>query len=181
MTNNPPNDEFPRGMSDREFLLGVQAEPVTGSSPPPQPAPDARLRILGQLLTFIGAMAIVLSAVNLSDSITNYRDPSQLEKRLPELKKIFPDDEAFSEAIDQMLVWNETPFFIVYAAVCVGISIVILLGGWRVRQRRSYSLGIVSAVLVMLPVNLTCCVGIPVGVWALVVLLNDDVRKSFRS
>ncbi|GAB5402718.1 MAG: hypothetical protein Aurels2KO_09490 [Aureliella sp.] len=181
MTQHPSNDEFPRGMSDREFLLGPQVEPAASNSPPPVLAPVTRLRLLGQLLTFIGGMAVVLSAVNLSDSIANYRDPSLLEKRIPDLKKIFPDDEVFAEAIDQMVAWNETPFFICYAAVCVGISIVILIGGWRVRQQRSYSLCIVSAVLVMLPVNLTCCVGIPVGIWALVVLLNDDIRKSFRS
>lgn len=36
-----------------------------------------------------------------------------------------------------------------------------------------------SAILALLPCSLVCIIGIPVGVWALVVLLNPEVREAF--
>lgn len=180
MNNDPSQNEFPSGFSDREFLLGVESETVPRGLPDAKQSLDVRLKVIGLLLTFVGGMALFLSAVNLGDSILNYRDPGRMANQVSELKKMFPEDETISQAIDQMVEWNKTPFFIGYAVICVVISMLILFGGWRVQQRRGYPLAITSAVLVMLPVNLTCCVGIPIGIWALVVLLQDDVRKSFR-
>jgi hypothetical protein len=55
-----------------------------------------------------------------------------------------------------------------------------IVGGLRMKQRRNYPLALASSILVMLPCSLTFLVGIPVGVWAIVVLNDPGVKAVFR-
>ena len=46
--------------------------------------------------------------------------------------------------------------------------------------RRMYALAVMAALVAMVPVVSVCFVaGLPVGIWALVVLLRGDVRAAF--
>ena len=59
---------------------------------------------------------------------------------------------------------------------------VIVVGGVQMLNARRYSLAIWAAVLAMVPLTSVCCLpGIPVGTWALMVLLNRDVSAAFQS
>jgi hypothetical protein len=59
-------------------------------------------------------------------------------------------------------------------------SIVILIGAWRMREMKSHTLAVVSAVLaIMTPPGLV--IGMVFGIWALVVLWDRDVRGAFRT
>ncbi len=61
------------------------------------------------------------------------------------------------------------------------LSVVTLLAGIRMLQRRSYTLVMTGVILGMLPcLSACCCVGLPFGIWALVVLSDPEVRNSFR-
>lgn len=60
------------------------------------------------------------------------------------------------------------------------LSLVVLLGGIRMLQRRSYGLAMTGAIVSMLPCSCCCCLGLPFGIWALVVLSNPEVKNSFR-
>ena len=61
------------------------------------------------------------------------------------------------------------------------LSLVTLLAGIRMLQRRSYGLVMTGVVLGMLPcLSACCCTGLPFGIWALVVLSDPEVKNSFR-
>jgi hypothetical protein len=46
---------------------------------------------------------------------------------------------------------------------------------------RNYGLAMTSAVLTVIPCVTPCCLlGQAAGIWALVVLMNNDVRAAFR-
>jgi hypothetical protein len=61
------------------------------------------------------------------------------------------------------------------------MSVVTLMAGIRMLQRRSYGLVMTGVIIGMLPcLSACCCTGLPFGIWALVVLSNEEVRKSFR-
>src|SRR5580658_8799351 len=50
----------------------------------------------------------------------------------------------------------------------------------EMRRLRRFPIVIAGAILAMLPVgSLCCCFGLPLGIWALVVLFNADVRAAF--
>ena len=61
------------------------------------------------------------------------------------------------------------------------MSVVTLMAGIRMLQRRSYGLVMTGVIIGMLPcLSAGCCTGLPFGIWALVVLSNEEVRKSFH-
>ncbi|MEW6071076.1 MAG: hypothetical protein AB1726_00595 [Planctomycetota bacterium] len=79
--------------------------------------------------------------------------------------------------------------FLVSGAVGIAIGVIgialsglVLWGALRMMKLQNHTLAVVVSVLAMIPVlSPCCCVGIPVGIWALVVLLNDEVKQAFQS
>lgn len=65
--------------------------------------------------------------------------------------------------------------------VVFAIWSIVLVGGGRAMMRRSsYSAALTAAIVAMLPCNFGCLGGLPIGIWALVVLCMEDVRREFR-
>ena len=60
-------------------------------------------------------------------------------------------------------------------------SITLMIGGWRMRQARSYGLALVAAIMALLPCTFGWIIGLPIGIWALTVLLDPTVKSSFES
>ena len=63
------------------------------------------------------------------------------------------------------------------------IDAVIIYGAVRMKNLSSYSWAVAAAVLALIPcLSSPCCaVGVPFGLWALLVLLDRDVRAAFVS
>jgi hypothetical protein len=61
------------------------------------------------------------------------------------------------------------------------MSVLTLMAGIKMLQRRSYGLVMTGVIIGMVPcLSACCCTGLPFGIWALVVLSNEEVRKSFH-
>ena len=56
-----------------------------------------------------------------------------------------------------------------------------LIGALRMKKLANRGLALTSAVLMMLPCSPVFVVGFPVGLWALAVLKDPEVRAAFRS
>lgn len=60
------------------------------------------------------------------------------------------------------------------------IGILVLLGALKMRQLRSHGLAMTAAILAMIPCLSPCCLlGLPFGIWALVVLSKPEVQSQF--
>ena len=71
--------------------------------------------------------------------------------------------------------------FIVVAFIMLVLGVLIILGGVKMKQLRSYGLAMTATILAMIPCTSPCCVlGLPIGIWALVVLNNAEVKSAFR-
>ncbi len=65
----------------------------------------------------------------------------------------------------------------------VGIvfGIIVLIGAIKMLQVRSFGLAMTAAVLSVIPLcSPCCCLGIPFGIWALVVLNDESVKSAFQ-
>lgn len=65
----------------------------------------------------------------------------------------------------------------------IGIAIngVTLFGGMKMRSLEGYSMAMAGAILAVIPCCSPCVLlGIPFGIWALVVLFDPQVKASFR-
>jgi len=55
----------------------------------------------------------------------------------------------------------------------------IFYGAMKMKDLQGYGLAMTAAILSLIPCFSICCIGIPFGIWALVVLLNQDVKSAF--
>jgi hypothetical protein len=68
--------------------------------------------------------------------------------------------------------------------VNVVVGLIIVLGGIMLWTRRAYALAVIGAILAALPVvscsACPCIFGMGIGIWALIVLFNSDVKAAFH-
>ncbi|MBC8357059.1 MAG: hypothetical protein H8E66_34240 [Planctomycetes bacterium] len=57
---------------------------------------------------------------------------------------------------------------------------IVIYGATRMKQLENYKLAIAASILAMLPCSGCCILGLPVGIWSLVVLCNPNIRAAFR-
>ncbi len=58
---------------------------------------------------------------------------------------------------------------------------VVIFGAIKMKALQSYGLALTAAILAALPCTSPCCfLGLPIGIWAIVVLMNQDVKAAFR-
>jgi hypothetical protein len=55
-----------------------------------------------------------------------------------------------------------------------------LAGGVSMIRRRSYALSICGAICALLPCSLTWLIGLPFGIWSLIVLNTPEARREFE-
>lgn len=66
-------------------------------------------------------------------------------------------------------------------AVFVVVNLVIMAGGVQMARITMRPLAYVAAILAMINFGSCCCVaGIPVGIWAIVILSMQDVATAFE-
>jgi hypothetical protein len=60
------------------------------------------------------------------------------------------------------------------------IGLLILLGGIKMKKLESYGLAMTASILAMLPCSICCVVGLPIGIWSLVILSKPEVKSAFH-
>jgi hypothetical protein len=70
---------------------------------------------------------------------------------------------------------------IVFNVLAIVVAVVILLGALKMKKLESYGLSMTAAILAMIPCLSPCCIlGLPFGIWALVVLNKPEVKSAFH-
>jgi hypothetical protein len=65
------------------------------------------------------------------------------------------------------------------ATVAVIWGLLVLLGAISMMSLRSYALAMTGSIVALIPCNLCCVVGLPIGIWSLVVLGRSEVKSAF--
>jgi predicted Zn finger-like uncharacterized protein len=61
----------------------------------------------------------------------------------------------------------------------MALPIIMLIGAIKMKGLRSYGLALTSCILGMLPIHCCCLLGLPFGIWGLVVLNKPEVKDAF--
>jgi len=56
----------------------------------------------------------------------------------------------------------------------------VLFGGLKMRNLESFGLAMAAAIIAVIPCCPCGCIGIPAGIWALIVLNKPEVKAAFR-
>jgi hypothetical protein len=68
---------------------------------------------------------------------------------------------------------------LVFNVIWLLLSGLVIFGALKMKKLESYSLSMAAAVVAALPCTSPCCVlGLPLGIWAIVVLVNQDVKSK---
>jgi hypothetical protein len=79
-------------------------------------------------------------------------------------------------------VMSEGIVGIVSGIFSLAMGALIFIGASKMKRLESYSFAMAAAIIAMLPCVSPCCfLGLPFGIWALVVLNDVPVKRAFRS
>jgi hypothetical protein len=174
-------------MSFDPFAPGSDLPPEYGPAPmQPASSSDARSRVLAPAvgLIVVGVLNLFLAGGPAFYGFgVSKVPPAQLEEELRKQRpKALEDAEAQGWSVSDMrnlLVYGSFSL----AGLDFLASFLVIFGGIRMLSLKNYGLAILAAILAALPgVSCSgCCgVGAIVGIWALVVLLNAEVRAAFQ-
>lgn len=183
MSNNPYQN--PPGMSGQDFLGGNQGGPPPGGMPPGG-APDAAGRVSAPAIALmvVGGICLMLSLFGVGSSVLMLVGgdamKAQNQQQMEDLRQQLGDNAQIVDFMEQMNSIQQGPIGLIMNLIALVIAGLILFGAIKMKNLQSYGLALTAAILAMLPLNSCCCLGLPIGVWALVVLLNGDVKNAFR-
>ena len=71
---------------------------------------------------------------------------------------------------------------IVFNVIALIMSVVIFLGAMKMKNLKSYNFALTATILAMVPCVSPCCwIGLPVGIWAIVMLIKPEVKAAFQA
>ena len=69
--------------------------------------------------------------------------------------------------------------FMAVSIVALILEVAIIFAGLQMRNLRSWWLSMIGSILAMLPCLPCCLLGLPIGIWAVIVLIDEDVKRAF--
>jgi len=116
--------------------------------------------IVGGIFSLIGMVALVIGAgiTSLAGLESDWMD------KIPwGMEEIYEGAFSIGVTLIELLVAG----FIIYAAL-------------KIKELKQWGLGVAACILAMLPCISPCCiVGLPIGIWCLIVLMKPEVRDMF--
>ena len=71
---------------------------------------------------------------------------------------------------------------IFFSIIGIIMSVVIFLGAMKMKKLESYNFALTATIIAMVPCLSPCCLlGLPIGIWALVILMKPEVKGAFQS
>jgi hypothetical protein len=71
---------------------------------------------------------------------------------------------------------------IVFGVIGLIVAVVIFMGAMKMKKLESYNFAMSASIIAMVPCVSPCClIGLPIGIWALVVLMKPEVKGAFQT
>jgi hypothetical protein len=81
----------------------------------------------------------------------------------------------------QIINWLSGGLGVASAAVALLIAGLIIYASMEMKKLRQWGLAVAASILAMVPCISPCCIiGLPMGIWSLVILMRDDVKSAFK-
>jgi hypothetical protein len=150
-----------------------------------------RVRLPGTFLTIVGVINLLLGLFSVYRGVqvlrmddVQWRAENETEwDNLPQgVKQLYEDNGFGKERYGELMRSIKGPVSLCAGAVALLAGVATTLGGIRMTRLQSYGLAMTGSVLAFIPIVSPCCLGGQVvGIWAMVVLLNRDVKEAFRT
>ena len=150
---------------------------------PPARGGRERLTVPGVLLAVAGGVTLILCVISLALNALGVQNTQEnFDRQVAAAQRKPPSRERDQEIKTlKALQTYVVPLAIGYTILGIVCNTVTLLGGLRMCRASGYGLSVVGAVCAVIPFSGCCCLTMPVGVWALVVLLSSDAKAAFAA
>lgn len=145
--------------------------PPPPSAPPPPVGPPAASQVQGPAIGLIitavigGIWALITIIGNVLGMGMGMMDLDQYSGDYPWAEYAFGGGLGIASSIIGLAVAG----FILWAAL-------------QMKSLRQWTIAVVASILAMIPCISPCCIiGLPIGIWALVVLMKPEVKAAFTS
>ncbi len=141
--------------------------------PGPMPTVNAaeQVKLPAIFLIIVGAIGILLGLYGIVQVATG-ANAEQMQKLLA--------DQNVPDWLKQSMGTSSATNIITNIVVLLTSGLVIF-GATKMLKLQSFGLAMASAIVAMVPcLGPCCCVGLPVGIWALVVLNKPEVKAAFQ-
>jgi hypothetical protein len=129
----------------------------------------------------VGILNILFSIYGIVTSVLFLAGVMSNEGQFDEMMQQGGDQAEFAKTMMQFTQAMQGPIGLVANVLTLGLAGVIIMGAAKMKNLQSYGLAMAASIIAMIPCLSNCCIiGLPIGIWALIVLVNDDVKNSFR-
>jgi len=135
---------------------------------------DARAREMvsgpATALLVSGILFVVLALLGLVGNLmgASFRPPPG---------EIPPEMQPFFDMMENM----QGPVAIISGLLQLAVSVLLIFAAQKLRKLESFALVVTATILAMVPcTSPCCCLGLPIGIWILVVLFKPEVKSAFR-
>jgi hypothetical protein len=142
------------------------------------PAPSAPSGSAKDALNVPSLLIMILSALGALTALSLLAGGPAMVRALVGLVPNMPADQKqqMLEAASQRNLANMAPTM--FVVVLCGLT---FFGALQMRSLKNFGLAMASAILVMVPCGSywCCCLGLPIGIWALVTMNKPEVKSAF--
>ena len=153
------------------------SQPMYSPPPPPAPPPPptvggagAAQQVQGPAmgLIVVGALGVIWQLISLAANIFGVG--------MAGLGNI---PGGGSAATDRYMQYFSGGMGIVFAIIALGLYGFAIWAALQMKQLRKWNISVGGAIAVMLPCSCCCLIGLPIGIWALIVLMKPEVKSAF--
>jgi hypothetical protein len=163
----------------------TDSAPTPPAPPPPPVAGDPGLG--AQKVKGAGAGLMAAGILMLLGTLFNLwgATPQGQQVVMEQMAAIFSSfgpefEQAFEEAMAQQQSGSQMITNIFSVLVSFVCSVITIAGAYHMRRLTAYPVALAGCIAAMIPCfNACCCFAMPLGIWAVVVLSNKDVKAAF--
>jgi len=160
----------------------IPPPPAASYQPPASTGGDALKKVNGPGIALIATALIgaFFQLLNLLSTLLAGSDSGQLADVMVEMFEEMGLDSANTDMIVQAMQ-QSTLMTVISVTFGLIISGLIFYGGMKMRKLESWGIALAASILALVPcISPCCCIGIPIGIWALIVLMDDHVKEAFE-
>lgn len=136
----------------------------------------ARVKSSATGLLVTGILNVLFSIISIASLAFMPKLVKELEPQLSQLH-----DPHLQEMLQKSLQTSSGVLGLASNLFGLLLSLLILWGALKMKSLRSYEFSMTAAILAMLPCFTPCClIGLPLGLWALMVLMKPEVKSQFH-
>jgi hypothetical protein len=145
----------------------MQGNPASG---PSRAAASEAVSTPAILLMVTGGLGVLMALYGIVQRVTG------MDRRSLEAFNANPDLEKYRPLVEKLQSTGSFTNVIVLIT-----SALVIYGALQMRSLKSWGLALTASILALIPcLGPCCCIGIPVGIWSLVVLNKPEVKGAFE-